>query len=760
MTLYPLEAGQRIDASREQPVVCIPVYGAYEHFVPCLRSVLEHTSETVPILVADDASPEKRIEGFLYELEAAGALTHHLWYLRQRRNLGFVGNVNSAFVSAYPGDAVVINSDCVVSDGWLDSLREAAYSNTRVATASTLTNHGTILSVPQRNAPASQLPHGWNAERMAASIRSNALRLYPTIPTALGHCFYVRRSALELIGPLDETFSPGYGEEVDFSQRCLLHGLSHVVADDVFVLHRGAASFADESSSIQQEHEELIRARYPYYERLVKDTEGAVHGPLARALGSARRAIRGTSVTIDGRVLGPELMGTQVVVLEMIRAVQRTQRVRLRVLIPTDLGDYARPVLDEVPEIEQITVDDDTQPREPSDVVHRPYQVSFQEDLDTLLRFGERLVITHLDLIAYDNPGYFPSYEHWERYRRVTRRALALADRVSFISRTAADDALAAELLEASRLAVVYPGTDHRLIELQPEPIAPHLGDDPLPEPYLLYLGTDYRHKNRLFALEVLRELKRRHEWPGRLVLAGPHVPFGSSLADEAEFLARHPDITDSVVDLPSVTEGEKAWLMKRAGAVIYPTLYEGFGLIPFEAAAAGVPCFFAPHSSLAETLPTQLARIVPWDAAATAGAVLDVLVGRGRDELVAGIRAASAQYTWDGAAARMVELYEEAATAPGRESAALARDVQRLDRDAQRLEKLEARYFEFREAIGEDGLSLVGPDAVLPAAMRRPLLAISTRRWLRAPIFGALRLPYAVAHRILRRNRAPQGST
>ncbi len=53
----------------------------------------------------------------------------------------------------------------------------------------------------------------------------------------------MRRSALELVGDFDEAFAPGYEEEVDFSQRCIRHGLSHVLADDVFVLHYGGGSF-------------------------------------------------------------------------------------------------------------------------------------------------------------------------------------------------------------------------------------------------------------------------------------------------------------------------------------------------------------------------------------------------------------------------------------------------------------------------------------------------------------------------------------
>ena len=50
----------------------------------------------------------------------------------------------------------------------------------------------------------------------------------------------------ELIGDFDSEFTPGYGEEVDFSQRCRANGLCHVVADDVFVLHHGGGSFTED----------------------------------------------------------------------------------------------------------------------------------------------------------------------------------------------------------------------------------------------------------------------------------------------------------------------------------------------------------------------------------------------------------------------------------------------------------------------------------------------------------------------------------
>jgi hypothetical protein len=294
---------------------------------------------------------------------------------------------------------------------------------------------------------------------------------------------------------------------------------------------------------------------------------------------------------------------------------------------------------------------------------------------------------------------------------------------------------------------VAYPGLDHRLHALRPEPERPrHLAE--LDQPFLLVLGTDYRHKNRIFALRLLDELRRRHSWPGALVFAGPHIPYGSSAGEEAEFLMTRPELAPLVVEVAAVTEAEKRWLFEQTAAVLYPTVYEGFGLVPFEAAAAGAPCLFAPHTSLSEVLPSELARLVPWDAAASADRVIDVLQGAARDELVEQLRTASAPYTWRRCAEQTIEVYERAVSAPSRGPLPEPVDMAELEEWAR---ELEARHLELVGALGDDGMSLVGPSGVLPDNMRRPLLAIAVRRWLRVPIFGLLRLPYTIVHRLSR---------
>ncbi len=78
-------------------------------------------------------------------------------------------------------------------------------------------------------------------------------------------------------------------------------------------------------------------------------------------------------------------------------------------------------------------------------------------------------------------------------------------------------------------------------------------------------------------------------------MLAGTHISLGSSAEIERDYLTEHPELSEAVISLGPVTEREKAWLLANAGAVVYPSVYEGFGLVPFESALSGVPCVFAP---------------------------------------------------------------------------------------------------------------------------------------------------------------------
>lgn len=732
-----IEPDATIGARRGDVVVCIPVYGGHEYFVSCLRSVLAHTPPEVPILICDDASPDLRSVAFVRSLGEAGETAHVVHYLRRELNLGFPGNVNGAFAIAAPADVVVLNSDCEVADGWLQGLCEAAYADSRVATATSLTNHGTLVSLPERGRPMPQLPQDWSFEDAAAAVRAHSLRIRPRLPTAIGHCLYVRRSALELVGDFDLAFSPGYGEEVDFSQRCLRSGLSHVLADEVLVLHHGGVSFAanGRADPVKEAHEKIIAARYPYYHDAVHASEREVTGPLARALSVARRALKGLSVVIDARVLSGAMTGTQVHVLELIAALARTERVRVTVIVPEVPGADAVRLVRSLPGLELLTRAEIAQRDRRADLVHRPYQLQDEEDLAFLGRLAERLVVTNQDLIGYHNPSYFRSFRAWEGYRAVTRATLGLADRVLFFSAHARDDALAEDLVEPERASVVHIGVDHAFIRTAAVS-APPRGAIRLPEgtETILCIGTDFRHKNRLFALRLLEQLQRRHGWEGRLLLVGPRVAHGSSAPDEAEALALRPAMAEAVLDFAAVSEAEKAWLLERAGLVLYPTVHEGFGLVPFEAADHDVPCMWARGTSLSEVLPDAAAEIVPWDVEQSAERALVLLRdAEARTGNLEAIRAAAAQHTWDATAARLLEIYEQTCDKPATPAGGLDRP-QGLN-----------------VSVSEDAMRLIGPGGALPEELERPLLALATHKQVADPVFRALKVGYRASFRLRR---------
>jgi len=747
--LRELGPGETLGLERGEAVVCIPVYGAPELFAECLTSVLAHTPRDVPILIADDASPDPAIHSFVTSL--GELLEHEVVYLKQPSNLGFPGNVNSAFAAAAPADVIVLNSDCIVAEGWLEGLRRAAYSDALVATASALTNHGTILSVPERNRPRAGIPQELDLERVAGTILAQSMRIHPHLPTAIGHCMYVRRQALDLIGDFDLAFSPGYGEEVDFSQRCLLHGLVHVAADDVFVLHRAGGSFGEDgdASPVQKEHDRIVAARYPYYDRAQTAASTTDFGRLPRAIAAAKRAISGLSVTIDGRCLGPFVTGTQVHTLQLIKALDDTDEVPLRVIVPPDLGDYAARELATRPRIGLIPHTEVHPGMDRTSIAHRPFQVSSTDDLRVLSCTGERQVITHQDLIAYRNPGYFPGYPQWDRFQRLTARALAVADMVVFFSHHAASDALSEDLVDPTRVRVVYIGVDHADTPSSGAARPPRDADELSCKPFLLCLGTDFRHKNRVFALRLLEALRDQQGQDVALVLAGPRVAEGSSAGEEAAYLATRPELAREVRILPAVDDDEKEWLLEHCAAVLYPTTYEGFGLMPFEAADHGRPCIFASQTALAEILPRELATLVPWDPSASAKRVGDLLSSPDAIAThVREIRRAGGRFTWQASAESLVDVYRAVAASPAREATRLADELALVESER---DELERKYNELWQSLTPDARTLVQPDGALSPSDHRSLAAIVRRPLLRRTLLA----PALLAHR-LSRLRAP----
>ncbi len=248
--------------------VIVPVYNAWQDVVTCVASVRRHTRpETYRLVLIDDRSPDPRIAEYFAALAEERDVS--LILLSNPENLGFVGTVNRGMALHPDSDVVLLNSDAIVTAGWLEKLRRCADSDPQIGTITPFSNNAEICSFPLlcQDNDLALLP---DIELINQAMEHAAVPSYPEIPTAVGFCMFIRRGLMREIGLFDaETFGLGYGEENDFCMRAIRAGYRNVLCDDTFVAHTGGRSFDSKKLALMEKNSRLLVDRYPDYPQRV-----------------------------------------------------------------------------------------------------------------------------------------------------------------------------------------------------------------------------------------------------------------------------------------------------------------------------------------------------------------------------------------------------------------------------------------------------------------------------------------------------------
>lgn len=379
----------------------------------------------------------------------------------------------------------------------------------------------------------------------------------------------VRVSHEALVGPFAEPDLESWA--LAASNRGLAHEWLLAIAEDLADTHVRPTALMDASS--QQ------RATSAHF-----------------AVATASRS-NSLSLAVDASWLGEHETGAQVLTTSAVNALADNPSVTAISLRGLDeLPDYARHLADHP----KVSVGGSEQ----ADVCWFPNQIDFRSNVALARNWGKRIVTTYLDLIAYDIPRYHASHAAWDAYRSLQRTMALASDGITTIS---ADVATRLQqevpLLEETRIRAIPLGLDHIRVDQVPEhipeeirSIAPDLSE----RVFVLVLGNDFLHKNRDFAIAVWQDVLRSGV-PCDLVLAGLHVRGSSSRSEEERFMATHVDLRGRVHTLDHVSSATRAWLLSHASAVLYPSSAEGFGFVPYEAAALGTPSTFTMFGPLAE---------------------------------------------------------------------------------------------------------------------------------------------------------------
>lgn len=189
-------------------------------------------------------------------------------------------------------------------------------------------------------------------------------------------------------------------------------------------------------------------------------------------------------------------------------------------------------------------------------------------------------VLTFHDMQERFYPEFFTPKEHEERFFHYDW-SLRMADAVIAISEFTRDMAVKISGASAGKIHVVH-----------------HVPDDlPAPQPpagwtaaddaraFVFYPANFWKHKNHLRLIAAMAQVKAAG---GNLAL----VCTGSRLGREAEWdeAVRAAGVADCVKHLGKISRAEISWLYRHARALVFPSLFEGFGIPLLEAMQTGCP--------------------------------------------------------------------------------------------------------------------------------------------------------------------------
>ena len=284
------------------------------------------------------------------------------------------------------------------------------------------------------------------------------------------------------------------------------------------------------------------------------------------------------------------------------------------------------------------------------DVLHAPaYTAPFWSPAPTVLTIHD---------VSYErHPEWFP-YRR-DSLRRAFYRRSALGARIVITdSRFSASEINAAYGIDPARIVVVPLGADATFGNRQEnEGRLP----DGVSTPFVLHVGDLHERRNLPMAVTAVLEARRRVRELSSLslVLAGVDRGVGEALLAQA----RAAGAVKAVVALGHVPEDTLRVLYDRALALVYPSLYEGFGLPLVEAMASGTPVLASEAAASPEVVGDGGLLLDPHRSSewADAFAMLALDPDR-RGQLRAKGLFRAAQFSWETTARRTLDVYRTAA--------------------------------------------------------------------------------------------------
>jgi glycosyltransferase involved in cell wall biosynthesis len=301
----------------------------------------------------------------------------------------------------------------------------------------------------------------------------------------------------------------------------------------------------------------------------------------------------------------------------------------------------------------------------PAALAHRLWRHTAHPRVDRWLRDTDVIHGTNYVVAPTKKPSVVSVYDCW--FLRHPDQAGASVRRAGAVLRAAVDRGAvvhASSDATADAVRELMPAADVHTIHLAALDLPPAADAAPTPEigdhPFVVAIGTLERRKNLPRLVEGFGRIAADHP-DLRLVIAGPDGDDADATRAAVDNLTT--DVAARVLFTGHVDRATRAWLLRNATLVAYPSLDEGFGVPLLDAMRAEVPVVAASAGSIPEVAGGAALLCDPLDVDSIAGGLDRALRDESvRTSLIEAGRTRWREFSWERTAGEMVDLYRRIA--------------------------------------------------------------------------------------------------
>ena len=253
---------------------------------------------------------------------------------------------------------------------------------------------------------------------------------------------------------------------------------------------------------------------------------------------------------------------------------------------------------------------------------------------------------------------HFPTFYTWKNrtyMNSMAKFSAKRADKIIAVSQATKNDIIHFLNVDEKKIIIIPEGVDELFKPSSEQKIKTVKKEYGLPDEYIVTLGTLQPRKNLEALIDAFARLRKDKAIPHKLVVVGEEGWNNERLLTKLDRL----DIAEDIVITGFIEDNQLPSLYSGATALVYPSLYEGFGLPVLEAMACGVPVACSNTSSLPEVAGEAALLFDPTDVDQIYSSMQELLSDdRLRNNLSeAGIKRAR-HFTWEKTAKQTLSLY------------------------------------------------------------------------------------------------------